>query len=198
MPPSVQPPPFLPAAALCLTLVSPHPSPNSGTRRLGKQVRASLDSEAQGYRWWQLNTAPVTSITISNSYGDIQEHQFQNETLQEIANLIANSDPERVLIEIWRLSFHHLYRHDAKRPDVHLWPVRFPGHNFGGHPVRRAYHGAAFALLWGDLGAEAEVSCGRVEESPVYSFRTFNKRKQKQQYAIQTDVQCVLLLTEFN
>lgn len=161
-------------------------------------MRASLDSEAQGSRWWQLNTAPVTSITISNSYRDIQEHQFQNETFQEIANLIANSDPERVLIEIWRLSFHHLYRHDAKRPDVYFWPVRFPGHNLGGHPVRRAYHGAAFALLWGDLSAEAEVSCGRVKESPVYSFRTSNKRKQIQQYAIQSDAQCVLLLTEFN
>lgn len=78
---------LLPAAALCLTLVSPRPSPNSGTGRLGIQARASLDSEAQGSRWWQLNTVPTTSITtICNSYRYIQEHQFQNETFQEIAN----------------------------------------------------------------------------------------------------------------
>lgn len=61
-----QPSSLLPAAVLCLTLVSPRPSPNNGTGRLGKQAIASLDSEAQGSHSWQLNTAPTTSITTQS------------------------------------------------------------------------------------------------------------------------------------
>lgn len=70
-----------------------------------------------------------------------------------------HTHPERVLIEIRRLSLHHFYRHDTQRPNVHFGSVGFPGHHLWSHPVRGPHHGAAFALLWGDLGAEAEVSC---------------------------------------
>lgn len=87
----------------------------------------------------------------------VQAGAFIPQSLQVIE---LNAHPEGVLIEIRRLSFHHLYGHDAKRPDVYFGPIRLPGHNLRGHPVGRAHHGAALALLGGDLGAEAEVSCG--------------------------------------
>lgn len=77
MPPLVQPPLLLPAAVLCLTLVSPRPSPNSGTGRLGKQVTTSLDSEAQVSHWWRLNTAPTT-ITTQSHKGFISLYRSTN------------------------------------------------------------------------------------------------------------------------
>lgn len=68
--------------------------------------------------------------------------------------------PQRVLVQVGRLSFHHLNGHDTQRPNVDFGPVSLPGHHLRSHPVRRSHHGAAFALLWSDLGAEAEVGCG--------------------------------------
>lgn len=44
---------------------------------------------------------------------------------------------ERRLVEVWRLSVHHLYHHDPQRPDIHLWSVRQPGDELRRHPVRR-------------------------------------------------------------
>ena len=55
--------------------------------------------------------------------------------------------PQRVLIEVGRLPLHHLYGHDAQGPDVHLGPVGLAGHHLRGHPVGRAHHGTALALL---------------------------------------------------
>lgn len=69
------------------------------------------------------------------------------------------SHPERILIEIRRLSFHHLYGHNPQRPNVHFGSIGFPGHHLRSHPVWSPHHCAAFALLWCYLGTEAEVSC---------------------------------------
>lgn len=79
----------------------------------------------------------------------------------------AHTHPERVLVEIWRLSLHHLYGHDPERPNVHFGSVGLPGHNLWSHPVRSPHHGAAFTLLWGDLGTEAEVSCKERKKKSV-------------------------------
>lgn len=65
--------------------------------------------------------------------------------------------PQRVLIEVWRLSFHHLDSHDAQRPYVHFGTVCFPCDHLGRHPVRGPNHSAALALLRGDLGTETKV-----------------------------------------
>lgn len=47
-----------PAAVLFLSLASPRPSPNSGIGRIWRPGTASLDSEAQEFHWWRLNTKP--------------------------------------------------------------------------------------------------------------------------------------------
>lgn len=86
--------------------------------------------------------------------------------------------PQRVLVQVGRLTLDHLDRHDAERPDVdlcrlilvslaggslcvivtaYLWSVLLPVDDFRGHPVRRAHHRGSFRLLGGDLRAEAKV-----------------------------------------
>lgn len=77
---------------------------------------------------------------------------------------VAASHPERILVQVGRFSLHHLYRHDAQRPDVHFRAVRLSGHHLRRHPVGRPHHGAALVLLGGDLGAEAKVGCRRREK----------------------------------
>lgn len=70
----------------------------------------------------------------------------------------VRTHPERILVKIGRLSLHHLYGHDPQRPNVHFGSVGFPCHHLWSHPVRSPHHGAALALLWSDLGAEAKIS----------------------------------------
>ena len=43
-------------------------------------------------------------------------------------------------------------------PDVHFAAVFFLLDDFGRHPVRGADHGGAFGALFGEFGAEAEIS----------------------------------------
>lgn len=75
------------------------------------------------------------------------------------------SYPEWVFIQVRRFSLNHLYRHDAQRPDIHLWAVSLPGHHLRCHPVGRAHHRAALVLLRSDLGTESKVGCrGRRRE----------------------------------
>lgn len=69
-----------------------------------------------------------------------------------------------VLIQVRRLSFNHLNGHYTQGPNVHLRSVSLPGHHLRGHPVRCSYHGAAFTLLWCDLGAEAKIRCPKRQE----------------------------------
>lgn len=69
------------------------------------------------------------------------------------------SYPQRILIEVWRLSLNHFYSHDAQGPDVYFRSISLASYNLWGHPVWSADHGAALTLLGGDLGAEAKISC---------------------------------------
>lgn len=62
------------------------------------------------------------------------------------------------LPEVRRFSFHHLDGHNAQGPDVHLGAIRRTGHNFWGHPVSSAHHGAPPVLLRAELSAEAKIS----------------------------------------
>lgn len=69
------------------------------------------------------------------------------------------SYPQRILIEVWRLSLNHLYSHDAQGPDVYFRSISLASYDLWGHPVWSADHGAALTLFGGDLGAEAKISC---------------------------------------
>lgn len=71
------------------------------------------------------------------------------------------SYPQWILIQVWRFSLHHFYCHNAKGPDVHFGAIGFSSHNFWGHPVGRAHHGATFVLLRSYLSTEAKVGCRR-------------------------------------
>lgn len=73
--------------------------------------------------------------------------------------------PKRVLVQVRRLSFHHLDGHDTQRPNVYFRPISLSGHHLRSHPVGRAHHGAALALLWSNLGTEAKVGYGMEMES---------------------------------
>lgn len=81
--------------------------------------------------------------------------------------------PKRVLVQVWRLSLHHLNGHDTQRPNVYFRPISLSGHNLRSHPVGRAYHGAALALLWSDLGTEAKV--GFWKETGEWEWWELNK-----------------------
>ena len=71
--------------------------------------------------------------------------------------LSKQAHPKRVLIEIWRLPFHHLNSHDPQRPDIHLGAILLPGDHLGGHPVWRAHHRRPLVLLRTDLSTEPKV-----------------------------------------
>lgn len=73
--------------------------------------------------------------------------------------------PKRVLVQVRRLSFYHLNGHDTQRPNVYFRPISLPGHHLRSHPVGRAYHGAALALLGGNLSTEAKVGYRREMET---------------------------------
>lgn len=83
--------------------------------------------------------------------------------------------PQRVLVQVGGLSFHHLNGHDSQWPNVDFGPVGLPGHHLRSHPVGRAHHGAALALLRSDLSAEAEVGCGDMKEEGQRTAGGFNR-----------------------
>ena len=69
------------------------------------------------------------------------------------------SHPKWILVEVWGLPLHHLYRHDPKRPDVDLWTILLPCDDLRRHPVRCSDHRGALVLLRSDLSTEAKVGC---------------------------------------
>ncbi len=81
------------------------------------------------------------------------------EVTSRVLWLIFVSHPEWILIQVGRLSFHHLYRHDSQRPDIHFGTIRLSSHHLWCHPVGRSHHRAALVLLWSDLSTEAKVGC---------------------------------------
>lgn len=74
------------------------------------------------------------------------------------------SYPQRVFIEVWGLSFHHFNSHDTQRPDIHFRAIGFPCDHLRSHPIGSPNHGAAFALLWGDLSTKTKVGCMIIKE----------------------------------
>lgn len=78
---------------------------------------------------------------------------------------------ERLFIQVGGLRLDHFDGHDAQRPAVNLRAILFLLDHLGCHPVRGADHGSALVLVFGQLGAEAEISdldvANTVEEDVV-------------------------------
>lgn len=74
------------------------------------------------------------------------------------------SYPQRVFIEVWGLSFHHFNSHNTERPNIYFGAISFPCDHFRCHPVWSPNHGAALALLWGDLSTETKVGCKTIKK----------------------------------
>ena len=86
--------------------------------------------------------------------GDRARHRFQRHWCLRVFAPYHG----RAFLKVRRLSFQHLYCHDAKRPDVHLGAVGLASHNFRGHPVNSPDHGAPSTVLRGELSTEAKIS----------------------------------------
>lgn len=140
----------LPEVALCFRLSSLRPFPNSDSGSRGKWATAFLDFAAPGFRWWRSGTAP----------------RSQNiKSVRKIKYLMlgyfdaAPTYPQGILVEVRRLTLHHLDGHDAQGPNVHFGSVGLAGHDLRSHPIRRAHHSASLTLFWSDLSAEPKVRC---------------------------------------
>lgn len=86
----------VPAATLGPILVSPRPSPDSGTGRIWRQETASLDSAAQESRWLRLNTKPkATTVTWwekTSEHNNFPSHIFNNtHSIAKKTNLVPSN-----------------------------------------------------------------------------------------------------------
>ena len=65
---------------------------------------------------------------------------------------------ERFFVQIRRLVFNHLDRHDTERPNIDFGTVFLLLDDLGRHPVGCTHHSCSLRLLIGELGAETEIS----------------------------------------
>lgn len=65
---------------------------------------------------------------------------------------------EGLFVEVRRLGLNHFDGHNAQGPDVDFVAVLLLLDNFGSHPVGCTDHCCALGALFGELGAESEIS----------------------------------------
>lgn len=65
---------------------------------------------------------------------------------------------EGLFVQVGGLRLDHFDGHNAQRPAVNLRAILLLLDHLGCHPVRSADHGSALVLVFGQLGAEAEIS----------------------------------------
>lgn len=65
--------------------------------------------------------------------------------------------PEWILIQIRRLSFDHLYRHDSQRPDINFWSILLTAYYFGCHPKNNIFGDCILQFITGTSRAFQQV-----------------------------------------
>lgn len=65
--------------------------------------------------------------------------------------------PERILVQVWRLTLNHLDGHDTETPNVDLGTVLFARDDLGSHPVRGSDHGRSLCGGLAQLSAKTKV-----------------------------------------
>ena len=107
---------------------------------------------------------PLLRIDLEGKVQEIPKHRRQRRLILDRGGPIRRDEPERAqrgLGQVRGLAFDHLDGHDAERPDVDFAAIFLARDDLGGHPIGGPDHGRALVVGFVDLGAEAEVSCGR-------------------------------------